>query len=162
MKRGLLLMILALLPLALAGCPGGGSRSITGKIVAKRGADLVPVSDAQVRIWPSEPGKKPEKFDAEAVQNLRGVTNTRPSGAFEIGVLSSPVTFAEYPLLKGYTYMIEVEVPGYYITSSSFEYDGGSQYVEMEIEEKQIDVLDTSGGAQNEEKELQRGSVRKE
>jgi hypothetical protein len=162
MKRGLLLLLVVALPLSLAACPGGSSKTITGKIVAKRGANLVPVSDASVRIWPTTPNKKADKFDAEAVQNLRGVTTTRPSGAFEIGVLSSPVTFAEYPLLKGYTYTIEVEVPGYYITSSAFEFDGGSQYVEMEIEEKEIDVLDTSGGAQSDEKELQRGSVRKE
>lgn len=158
----MLLAAVFLAPTALVGCPGGGSRTITGKIVARRGADLVPVSDAQVRIWPSAPGKKAEKFEAEAVQNLRGVSNTRPSGAFEITALSSPVTFAEYPMLTGYTYTIEVEVPGYYITSSTFAYEGGSQYVEMEIEEKEVDVLDTSGGAQSDEKELQRGSVRKE
>ena len=162
MNRGLLLVLIVALPLAAVGCPGGGGKNIAGKIVVRRGADLVPVSDAQVRIWPSMPSKKAERFEAEAVQNLRGVTNTRPSGAFEIGVLSSPVTFAEYPLLKGYTYTIEVEVPGYYITSSSFLFAGGSQYVEMEIEEKEIDVLDATGGAQFDEKELQRGAVRKE
>jgi hypothetical protein len=55
-----------------------------------------------------------------------------------------------------------VEVAGYYITSSTFDYGGGSQYVEMTIEEKEVDVLDTTGGAQSDEKELQRGSVRKE
>lgn len=161
MKRGLLLLFAAL-PLLLVACPGGGSKNIAGKIVVRRGADLVPVSDAQVRIWPSTPSKKAQSFEAEAVQNLRGVATTRPSGAFEIALLSSPVTFAEYPLLTGYTYMIEVEVPGYYITSSSFDFAGGSQYVEMEIDEKEIDVLDTSGGAQSDEKEFQRGAVRKE
>ena len=163
MSRRLLLLLSLLLPLAVAGCPSGGaSRNITGRIVATRGGEVVPVGDAQVRIWPTEPGKGAEAFEAEAVQNLRGVATTRPTGAFEVGVLSSPLTFAEYPLLKGYTYKIEVEVAGYYITSSTFDYGGGSQYVEMTIEEKEVDVLDTTGGAQSDEKELQRGSVRKE
>jgi hypothetical protein len=69
---------------------------------------------------------------------------------------------AEYPLLKGWSYVIEVEVPGFYITSSTFDYDGGAQYLEMQIEEKVVDVLDTSGGIQDEDRELQHGSVRKE
>jgi hypothetical protein len=133
MSRRLLLLLSLLLPLAVAGCPSGGAS----------GGEVVPVGDAQVRIWPTEPGKGAEAFEAEAVQNLRGVATTRPTGAFEVGVLSSPLTFAEYPLLKGYTYKIEVEVAGYYITSSTFDYGGGSQYVEMTIEEKEVDVLDT-------------------
>jgi hypothetical protein len=162
MSRTILLLSLVLL--ALPGCPGGGggARTITGRIVANRGGEIVPVGDAQVRIWPKTPGKGAESFEAEAVQNLRGVATTRPTGAFEVAALSSPVSFAEYPLLKGYAYEIEVEVPGYYITSASFDYAGGSQYVEVEIEEKEVNVLDTTGGAQSDEKELQRGAVRKE
>ncbi len=158
MRRGWLLLLLAL----LMGCPGGQAGVLTGKIVANREGGEVPVADAQVRVWPSEPGAKPAKFDAEAVQNLRGVSITRSSGQFEIGALTSSATAAEYPLLKGWTYVIEVEVPGYYITSSKFEYGGGSQYLEMEIEEKKVDVLDTSGGVQEDERKLQKGAVRKE
>ncbi len=155
--------LLAAILLVLPACPKGGSSSyLTGRVVAKRGGETIAVSDAQVRIWPSEPGKRAQKFDAEAVQNLRGVSTTRSSGAFEIARLSSPITNAEYALLKGWSYVIEVEVPGFYITSSSFEYAGGNQYVEMEIEEKMVDVLDTSGGVQENERELQRGAVRKE
>ena len=147
--------------LALAACDGAAG-NLTGRIVAHRGGQAVPVADAQVRIWPSEPGKKAQKFEQEAVQNLRGVSTTRASGAFEITVLTSPTTMAEYPLLKGWAYVIEVEVPGYYITSSTFQYAGGNQFLEMQIEEKVVDVLDTSGGVQDEDKELQHGSVRKE
>ncbi len=159
LKAGLL--VLAIVALAMAGCEAR-STTLTGRIVAKRGGTDVPVSDATVTIWPSEPGGKPQKFESEAVQNLRGVSVTRPSGQFEITVLSSAATQAEYPLLKGWTYTIEVEVPGFYITSSTFEYAGGSQFVEMEIEEKSVDVLDTSGGVQDEDKQLHRGAVRKE
>jgi hypothetical protein len=154
------MMLLAMAAL-LAACPGGASTMITGRIVVKRAEGSAPVPDAQVRIWPLEPGSRAQKFESEAVQNLRGVALTKPNGGFEVGVLSSSATQTEYPLVKGWTYKIEVEVPGFYITSSSFEYAGGSQYVEMEIEEKTVDVLDTSGGVQEEEKELQRGSVRK-
>jgi hypothetical protein len=146
----------------LAGCPGGASGVLTGKIVATREGVEVPVADAQVRVWPSEPGARPAKFEAEAVQNLRGVSITRSSGRFEIASLTSSATAAEYPLLKGWTYVIEVEVPGFYITSSTFEYGGGSQYIEMEIEEKRTDVLDTSGGVREDDKQLHRGAIRKD
>jgi hypothetical protein len=145
----------------LGGCPSQAG-NLTGRIVAMRAGNEVPVGDAQVRIWPAEPGKKAQKFESEAVQNLRGVSTTRAAGTFEIQTLTSPITMAEYPLLKGWSYVIEVEVPGFYITSSTFDYEGGAQYVEMQIEEKVVDVLDTSGGIQDEEKELQHGSVRKE
>lgn len=147
--------------LALSACESAAG-NLTGRIVASRAGQDMPVGDAQVRIWPSEPGKKAQKFESEAVQNLRGVSTTRASGAFEIQSLTSPTTMAEYPLLKGWTYVIEVEVPGFYITSSTFAYAGGNQYVEMQIEEKVVDVLDTSGGVQDEDKELQHGAVRKE
>ena len=164
MRRLFSPILILLVAVALLGLPAcdASKGNLTGRIVAKRGGQDVPVADAQVRIWPSEPGKKADKFEAEAVQNLRGVSTTRPSGAFEIQVLTSPTTMAEYPLLKGWTYVIEVEVPGYYITSSTFDFAGGSQFVEMQIEEKVVDVLDTSGGVQDDEKELQHGSVRKE
>lgn len=163
-RRGALTALAAAalaLALLASGCPSTAA-NLTGRIVALRGGQQVPVSDAQVTIWPSEPGKKAQKFETEAVQNLRGVTTTRPSGAFALQVLSSPATNAEYPLLKGWTYTIEVEVPGFYITSSTFEYAGGAQFVEMQIQEKVVDVLDTSGGVQDGEKELQHGAVRKE
>ena len=163
MKTAMRAAIFATLALALAitGCPSA-TTTLTGRIVAKRSGTDVPVSDATVTIWPSEPAGKPQKFEAEAVQNLRGVSVTRPSGQFEISLLTSAATQSEYPLLKGWTYTIEVEVPGFYITSSTFEYSGGSQFVEMEIEEKTVDVLDTSGGVQEEDKQLHRGAVRKE
>jgi hypothetical protein len=145
---------------ALGGCKAAAA-NINGRIVALREGQTVPVGDAQVRIWPSEPGKRPEKFEAEAIQNLRGISTTRPSGAFQIATLSSPSTSTEYPLLKGYVYTIEVEVPGYYVTSSTFEYAGGNQYVEMKIEEKVADVLDTTGVIKENERELSRGSVQR-
>lgn len=153
-----LLVALVLLP---GGCPSA-SKVITGQINVTRDGQTSPVADAQVRLWPKDPGPKAELFEYEAVQNLRGVAVTRASGQFEIGMLTSGETHAEYELLKGWTYTIEVEVPGYYITSSDFEYTGGSAWVEMAINEKPVDVLDTSGGVKENEKELSRGAVRKE
>ncbi len=161
MTKTLPLLCFALLTLVSeAGCKAAAA-NINGRILALREGQAAPVGDAQVRIWPAEPGKKPEKFEAEAIQNLRGISTTRPSGAFEIASLSSPSTSAEYPLLKGYVYTIEVEVPGYYVTSSTFEYVGGNQYVEMTIEEKVADVLDTTGVIKEDEKELTRGAVQR-
>lgn len=158
----LLLLLLSLLLLPGA-CPGGaGSRTVTGQINVTRDGQTTPVSDAQVRLWPSDPGSKAEPFEYEAVQNLRGVAVTRASGQFEIVSLTSGETHAEYELLKGWTYTIEVEVPGYYITQSEFEYTGGQAWVEMSIDEKPVDVLDTSGGVKENEKELSRGAIRKE
>lgn len=152
-----LLTILTLLPACKV-----GTTAITGRIVATRDGQLVPVGDAQVRLWPSEPGKKAEKFEAEAVQNLRGISTTRPNGNFEVTTLSSPQTNAEYPLLRGWGYTLEVEVPGFYVTQAKFELTSSSQYLEVQIEEKMADVLDTTGVIQENEKELQRGAVRKE
>ena len=148
----------------LSGCPKGGvgSRSITGQVMVSRDGKMQPVSAAQVRLWPRDPSNKGEPFEYEAVQNLRGVTLTRNSGQFEIGSLTSAETHAEYPILKGWNYVIEVEVPGYYITQADFEYKGGQAWVEVAIEEKPVDVLDTSGGVQQDEKKLERGAVRKE
>jgi len=155
------LLAMAVCLLLLGGCPKGGAQPmLTGRIVAKRGEQVLPVGDAQVRVWPSEPGKGAQKFEAEAVQNLRGVATTRPNGAFDVATLSSPQTKAEYPLLKNWTYAIEVEVPGYYVARASFLYGGGSQFVEMSIEEKVADVLDTSGVIEENERRLERGSVR--
>ena len=158
-----ILIGLVLLLAGLPGCPkGGASRSITGQVVVTRDGSAQPVGEAQVRMWPREPGAKGEAFEFEAVQNLRGVTLTRSSGQFEIGSLTSAETHAEYPILKGWSYIIEVEVPGFYITQAEFEYAGGQAWVEVAIEEKPTDVLDTSGGVQNNDKELHRGAVRKE
>lgn len=156
-RFALLLLLAALLPACKA-----GSTAITGRIVAMRDGQAVPVADAQVRLWPSEAGKKAEKFEAEAVQNLRGIATTRPNGNFEVTALSSPQTNAEYPLLKGWGYTLEVEVPGFYVAQAKFELAGGSQYLEVQLEEKMADVLDTTGVIQENEKELQRGAVRKE
>ncbi len=155
----LILLAVVVLP---GGCPAGASRTITGQVNVTRAGQTLPVSEAQVRIWPSDPGTKAELFDWEPVQNLRGVGVTRSSGQFEIGALTSAETHAEYELLKGWTYMIEVEVPGYYITTSDFEYSGGQAWVEMSIDEKPVDVLDTSGGVKDNEKELSRGAIRRE
>jgi hypothetical protein len=154
------LLLLVALPL---GCPkGGASRSVTGQVVVNRAGKTSVVAEAQVRLWPQEPGPKAEPFEFEAVQNLRGVTLTRNSGQFEVSALTSAETHAEYPFLKGWTYVIEVEVPGYYITQAEFEYKGGQAWVEIAIDEKPVDVLDTSGGVKDNEKELSRGAVRKE
>jgi len=156
------LAALALLVMTM-GCPkGGSSRSITGQVVVNREGATQPVAEAQVRIWPQDPGAKGELFESEAVQNLRGVTMTRSSGQFEIGSLTSAETHAEYSLLKGWGYVIEVEVPGYYITQADFAYKGGQAWVEVAIDEKPMDVLDTSGGVKDNDKELHRGAVRKE
>ena len=77
-------------------------------------------------------------------------------------MLTSAETHAEYPLLKGWSYVIEVEVPGYYITQAEFEYNGGQAWVEVAIDEKPVDVLDTSGGVKDNDKELHRGAIRRE
>lgn len=158
-----LLLLLALSVVLLPGaCPGGASRSITGQINVTRDGQTTPIADAQVRLWPSDPGTKAELFELEPVQNLRGIALTRASGQFEVATLTSAETHAEYELLKGWTYTIEVEVPGFYITSSDFEYAGGQTWVEMSIDEKPVDVLDTSGGVKDNEKELSRGAIRRE
>lgn len=164
MNPRFLLLALLILSSTLVACPkgGGGARSITGQIIVSREGNSTPVGEAQVRVWPKEPGNKADTFEAEAVSNLRGVTLTRGSGQFEIGSLTSAETHAEYEILKGWTYVIEVEVPGYYITQSEFAYSGGQAWVEMAIEEKPVDVLDTSGGVQENEKRLERGSVRRD
>ncbi len=158
--RIVLLMVVSMLVLP-GGCPSA-AKTITGQINVTREGQTSPVADAQVRLWPSDPGKKSVLFESEPVSNLRGVGLTRASGQFEVSSLTSAETHAEYELLKGWTYTIEVEVPGYYITSSTFEYAGGQAWVEMVIDEKPVDVLDTSGGVQENEKELSRGAIRKE
>ena len=160
--RLILAFLLAAVILLPGACPTGGSMVITGQINVTRDGQTSPVADAQVRVWPKEPTAKGEPFEYEAVQNLRGVAVTRASGQFEIAGLTSGETHSEYELLKGWTYTIEVELPGYYITSSDFDYTGGQAWLEMAIEEKPVDVLDTSGGVKENEKELSRGAVRKQ
>lgn len=161
--RDALLICLGLLLMGATGCPKGGSaRSITGQVVVNRDGQTQPVAEAQVRVWPRDPGAKGEPFEYEAVQNLRGVALTRNSGQFEIGSLTSAETHAEYPILKSWTYVVEVEVPGYYITQAEFDYTGGQAWVEVAIDEKPVDVLDTSGGVKDNDKELHRGAVRKD
>ncbi|MCO4768925.1 MAG: hypothetical protein KDA24_02770 [Deltaproteobacteria bacterium] len=162
-KYGVAAALALLIVLGLAGCPkGSASRSISGQISVTRDGQSQPISEAQVRVWPKDPSKKAEPFEYEAVQNLRGVTLTRGSGQFEVGSLTSAETHAEYPILKGWTYVVEVEVAGYYITQAEFAYTGGQAWVEVAIEEKPMDVLDTSGGVKDNEKKLERGAVRKE
>ncbi len=157
---GLAIAVVTLLGVA---CPkGGASRAITGQVAVNRDGNTEPVGEAQVRVWPKEPGNKAEQFEYEAVQNLRGVTLTRANGQFEIGALTSAETHAEYSILKGWKYVIEVEVPGFYITQAEFDYAGGQAWVEVAIDEKPVDVLDTSGGVKDNDKELHRGAVRKE
>lgn len=156
------LCLLVLLALPVGCTKGGAARTVTGQVVVSREGKTLPVAEAQVRLWPQDPGAKGELFEYEAVQNLRGVTLTRASGQFEVGMLTSAETHAEYPILKGWTYVIEVEVPGYYITQAEFEYNGGQAWVEVAIDEKPVDVLDTSGGVKDNDKELHRGAIRRE
>ncbi len=158
------LALILLLAGVLEACPRGGAESgnLTGRVVALRNGELVPVADALVTIWPQLPGAKGDRFEAEPVKNLRGLSTTRAGGTFEISRLSSPVTQEDYGLLRDWTYGIEVEVPEYYVVRDEFDYLGGYQHIELEIEEKVVDVLDTTGGIQEKERELHRGSIRKD
>jgi len=119
---------------------------IVGKIVVVRDGKAFPVPEARVQIVPLVPLKRGKEFKEEDPARLRGLATTQTSGTFRLSSLSSPVTHQEYPLLGSWRYTIQIEVPGYYITSSEFDFDGGNNFLEIAIEEKLLDVVDESGG----------------
>ncbi|MEE2830589.1 MAG: hypothetical protein VX498_15485 [Myxococcota bacterium] len=142
---GLVLTLLAVLVFLLPGC-GAEASYLGGKVVASREGKLIPIPAARVTVKPVSQLEDGAKFSDEQPSVLRGLATTQSSGTFEIAVLSSPMTQQEYPLLRGWRYSIQIEVPGYYIASSEFDYLGGNRFLEVEIAEKVVDVLDDSGG----------------
>jgi hypothetical protein len=147
--------------LLLPSC-GTEAPNINGRVGAERQGELSPIAEGQVRLRPLEPGDKGKAFEDEPVSNLCGGATTHADGSFEITTLASSSTFAEYPLLKGWRYAIEVEVPGYYIARGQFEYAGGNQFLEIKIEEKVVDVLDDGGVMEENQKKIHHGAVRRE
>jgi len=149
----------------LAGCPSGGRSSdiIAGKIATTKDQQTVPVSQAQVMIRPLtvDPEQKGADEQPEEPTNLRGVSITNDTGYFEIVALSSDQTFQEYGLLRNWKYEITIQVPGYYIYRGSFTYTKGGQELEIALEEKSADVLDSSGVIEIDEKSIQTGAIRR-
>lgn len=142
------IFLTSLLVLLLSGITACGAESpwLSGKVLATRSGTAHPISEARVMIVPLLPLKNAKEFREEDPGRLRGLATTQSSGTFEVTTLSSPVTHQEYELLRNWRYRIEIEVPGYYITSAEFDYAGGNNYLEIKIEEKLLDVEDDSGG----------------
>ncbi|HCP44878.1 MAG TPA: hypothetical protein DIU15_02450 [Deltaproteobacteria bacterium] len=162
MPTALLVLMLAV---AVAGCPGGGRSSdmIAGQIMTQKDQQEIPVGQAQVMIRPlnADPELKGADDQPEDPTNLRGVAITNDTGYFEIQSLSSDQTFQEYGLLRNWKCEITIQVPGYYIYKGSFSYTKGGQELSIVLEEKGSDVTDLSGVIEIDEKAIQTGAIRR-
>lgn len=150
---------------AVTGCTkGGSSNTISGRIEVLMDQEVVPLANAYVTIRPFEPdveGKRPDPAP-ELTTVLTGVATTNAAGSFLLTALGSSETFAEYPLLRSWKYEIRIEAPGYYIHRGVFPYEKGASFVQIRLEEKDVDdVLDESGMIQIPEGGIQIGAAPK-
>ena len=148
----------------LAACPGGRSSDlIAGTIKAERDQSEVPIAQAQVSVVPLgiDPELRGGDEEPEPVKHLRGLDITNNSGYFEVGSLSSDVTFKEYGLLRNWRYQIQIQVPGYYLQTAEFSYTKGGQEMNITLEEKTSDVVDDSGVIEIDESAIQTGAIRR-
>jgi hypothetical protein len=163
--RALSLVALLLLTASLVACPSGGrsSDSISGRIVASKDQQEIPVAQAQVVVRPLsvDPEKRGADEQPEDPKNLRGVSITNDLGTFEIKTMSSDQTFTEYGLLRNWKYEITIQTPGYYIYKGTFSYSKGAQELQITLEQKDADVTDDSGVIIMDEKAIQQGAIRR-
>lgn len=158
---GSLSAVLLLLTALISGCATKyGTRSISGRILGKTAfgpdQEANPVENARIKIQVYEPAaKKPEEgprfklpHGIDALINLRGVAVTDREGAYIFDSLFTPwVDEEEHPLIRGWTYKIEIVAPGYYIYEEDFVYEGEViQVRDFVLERKPNDVEDTTGG----------------
>ena len=138
--RSLFLLSFFLLPLLLSGFGGCGEAPwLSGQILVDRGGKLEPVPMAKIFIYPKAPLKR--GIDApEDISVLSGAATTRDSGNFEINELSSNVSYENYELLKNWSYRLRISDTAYYLKEIEFDFEGGNNYVEVILEEKQVDV----------------------
>jgi hypothetical protein len=158
----LLVPLLLIAALLLVGCPskGGSSDTITGLIEVEMDQRVVPLAQAFVTLVPFEPDATYKKQDEapELTTSLKGVSTTNASGSFVVANLASSETFMEYPLLRGWTYQIRIEAPGYYIHEGTFTYEKGAQTLKIKLETKDTDVVDDSGVIKMREDAIQMGA----
>ncbi len=160
-RTGFLSAFLLLLTALGPGCATTyGARSISGQVLGKVaiGPDLEarPVENARIKIQVYEPAaKRPEEgprfklpHGIDALVNLRGVAVTDSAGLYIFDSLFTPwVDEEEHPLIRGWTYRVEIVAPGYYIYEEDFVYEGeGIQVRDFVLERKPNDVEDTTGG----------------
>ena len=155
------LSLLALLLFVASGCATTGkARQISGKILGKLAwespAEAAPVLNARVQIGVARAvAKRPDtgpRFELphglDALTNLRGVAVTAGDGLYAFEALFTPWVDEDYPLLQGWEYNVEVVAPGYYIFTTSFVYEGQDPGLELVLERKPRDVVDDTGGVQ--------------
>ncbi|MCO4773409.1 MAG: hypothetical protein KDA24_25475 [Deltaproteobacteria bacterium] len=154
------LLLVALLALASGCATTYTGRSISGRILGKAAfgptEEPKPVENARIQIQVKEPSvKKPEEgprfklpHGIDALTNLRGVSVTTTDGAYLFDSLFTPwVDEEDHPLLRGWTYSVEIVAPGYYIYEEEFVYDGEPvQAKDFVLERKPNDVQDKTGG----------------
>ncbi len=153
-------LLFAALTLLASGCATTGARSISGRILGKvtlgTSSEPAPVENARIQIQVNEPASnKPEEgprfklpHGIDAITNLRGVAVTTADGAYAFDGLFTPwVDEEDHPLLRGWTYSVEIVAPGYYIYRDEFVYDGEPVQVrDFVLEKKPHDVVDNTGG----------------
>ena len=148
----------------VAGCPSGRSSDvIVGFIEVEMDQKLVPLAQADVTIRPveaAEDAKKPDEAP-ELTSVLSGVSVTNGAGTFEIGLLASNETFAEYPLLRGWVYEFRIQAPGYYIYRGKFTFEGGATSLGVKLDEKSLDVMDDTGVIDVPDGAITTGAVRR-
>ncbi len=165
-------LLLALLFVA-TGCSTGKARLISGNVLGKLSyepeAAAKPVSNARVLIAVDKAvTNKPETgprfelpYGLDALTNLRGIAVSAPDGTYSFDALFTPWVEEDYPLLKGWNYEVEIVAPGYYVFNTSFEYDGSDPSLNWVLERKPNDVVDDTGGVQENMYLLKRSTTKR-
>lgn len=142
------------------GCSTGKARLISGAVLGKLSyepdAAAKPVTNARVLIAVDKAvSNKPETgprfelpYGLDALTNLRGIAVSAPDGSYAVDALFTPWVEEDYPLLKGWSYEVEIVAPGYYVFTTSFVYDGSDPTLNWVLERKANDVVDDTGGVQ--------------
>ena len=152
-------LLIALLFVA-PGCSTGKARLISGSVLGKLAyepeAAARPVTNARVLIAVGKAvSKKPDTgprfelpYGLDALTNLRGIAVSAPDGTYSFDALFTPWVEEDYPLLKGWNYEVQIVAPGYYVFNTSFVYDGSDPALNWVLERKANDVVDDTGGVQ--------------
>ncbi len=133
-----------MLVICLAGCvTARRADSIGGTITAALDGQHAPISDAQVTIRPASSAFDRADEAPEDPRNLRAVALTDASGGFVVATMASDQTFAEYGLLRGWTYEVRIDVPGYWTYRGTITWARGAGTLSIQLKKKDdLDVRD--------------------
>lgn len=132
---------LLLFAVILAGCAGSPSGSASDRIEGLITSTDGPMPQVRVSVYAT----------GDDGRNWNGSDTSNASGRFVIDALTSPDDYSSSLLMRGTSYELRAEVEGYYVVTQVIPFDKRLHQVEIELERKSLDEIDSGGGAQQQD-----------